>query len=886
MPLSAGTKLGPYEILAPIGAGGMGEVYKARDTRLDRIVAIKVSKTEFSERFEREAQAIAALNHPNICQLYDVGPNYLVMEYIEGTPLKGPLPLDQALKYAAQICDALDAAHKKGITHRDLKPANILVTKAGVKLLDFGLAKMRSAGLAAKPPGDATLTMALTGKNEIVGTLYYMSPEQLQAQGTGQEIDARSDIFSFGVVLYEMLTGKRAFEGSSPASVIAAIMERPAPSVGDVATAALERVLKTSLAKNPDDRWQSARDLKRSLEWVASASAEAVVAAPPSRSRFGAVVGWTVAAAAVALLGALLYRTTRPVEHPLMRFTDDLGTEISLTGLDGPAVAISPEGSRLAYLSLGTDQKTHLSVRLLGNPKSTVLAGTEDAQAPFFSQDGRWIGFFTGNTLKKISVDGGAAVALCELGRNPRGGGFWGEDGNIYFAGLRTPIMRVPASGGEPFAITDLDKQKGEISHRGVQLLPGGETFLFGASNDNNVWEDATIQIQSVKTGQRKTLVRGGYFGHYIHGSDPSEGHLIYMHGGTLFAAPMDVKSLELTGPASPVLQDVASRRESGVAQLGFTASGTLVYVAGSNINPQESLFWVDAAGNAQVLPAASGEYTAPRVSPDGTRIAVIVSDGSGRNLAVYEWAQNRMTRLTFKGAVTSPAWTPDGKHFVCALASAESSGIYWIRSDGASEPQRLIEGQNLTPRSFSPDGKLLAYSRGAPDFGIWTVALDLADPDRPKAGKPELFLASKTALQLPILSPDGRWIAYSSSESGQPEIFVRPFPRPGGKWQVSTSGGIFPIWSRNGQELLYVNGTQMMVVPYSVRGDSFSVGQPRHWSEKAFPAGPTFDLSSDGKRFAVVMPAATATPTERPTHVTFLLSFADELQRKVPTEK
>jgi dipeptidyl aminopeptidase/acylaminoacyl peptidase len=275
--------------------------------------------------------------------------------------------------------------------------------------------------------------------------------------------------------------------------------------------------------------------------------------------------------------------------------------------------------------------------------------------------------------------------------------------------------MRVPASGGEPFAITDLDKQKGEISHRGVQLLPGGETFLFGASNDNNVWEDATIQIQSVKTGQRKTLVRGGYFGHYIHGSDPSEGHLIYMHGGTLFAAPMDVKSLELTSPASPVLQDVASRRESGVAQLGFTASGTLVYVAGSNINPQESLFWVDAAGNAQVLPAASGEYIAPRVSPDGSRIAAIVSDGSGRNLAVYEWAQNRMTRLTFKGAVTSPAWTPDGKHVVCALASAESSGIYWIRSDGAGEPQRLIEGQNLTPRSFSPDGKRLAYSRGGP---------------------------------------------------------------------------------------------------------------------------------------------------------------------------
>src|SRR5712691_10723042 len=291
MPLSAGDKLGPYEILAPIGKGGMGEVYRAHDSRLKRDVAIKVSKTEFSERFEREAQAIAALNHSNICTLHDVGPNYLVMEYIEGTPLKGPLPVDQALKYAVQICDALDAAHRKGITHRDLKPANIITTKTGIKLLDFGLAKLGSAGIgqAAKPPDDATLTMALTGKNEIVGTLYYMSPEQLQAQANGQEIDARSDIFSFGLVLYEMLTGRRAFEGSSPASVIAAIMERPAPSIADIAPLALDRVLRKCLAKDPDNRWQSARDLKDELEWITSApeSGSAVPAAPDKRSRFG-----------------------------------------------------------------------------------------------------------------------------------------------------------------------------------------------------------------------------------------------------------------------------------------------------------------------------------------------------------------------------------------------------------------------------------------------------------------------------------------------------------------------------------------------------------------------------------------------------------------------
>jgi serine/threonine protein kinase len=306
MPLGAGERLGSYEILAPIGAGGMGEVYKARDTRLDRIVAVKVSQENFSERFEREARAIAALNHPNICTLYDVGPNYLVMEYIEGTPLKGPLPLDQALKYAAQICDALDAAHKKGITHRDLKPANILVTKTGIKLLDFGLAKLGSAGIgqAAKPPDEATLAMALTGKNEIVGTLYYMSPEQLQAQANGQEIDGRSDIFSFGLVLYEMLTGKRAFEGSSPASVIAAIMERPAPSIADMAPAALDRVLKRCLEKEPDNRWQTARDLKAELEWIASApESGSAVPSPNKKSRLVWVLGAVASAVALALAG-------------------------------------------------------------------------------------------------------------------------------------------------------------------------------------------------------------------------------------------------------------------------------------------------------------------------------------------------------------------------------------------------------------------------------------------------------------------------------------------------------------------------------------------------------------------------------------------------------
>jgi len=432
MPLSAGEKLGPYEILAPIGAGGMGDVYKARDTRLDRIVALKVSKAEFSERFEREAHAVAALNHPNICTLHDVGSNYLVMEYIGGTSLKGPLPLDQALRYAVQICDALDAAHKKGITHRDLKPANILVAKSGIKLLDFGLAKI---GQTVKPLGDATLTMALTGKNEMVGTLYYMSPEQLQAQATGQEIDGRSDIFSFGLVLYEMLTGRRAFEGSSPASVIAGIMERPAPSIADVAPPALDRVLQRCLEKDPDDRWQTVRDLKAELEWIAGAAPEPAPA--NSTIRKGSRLPWIAAALlAVGFIAAswIAYRATRPAElKPLVRLDVDLGPDVSLGSTSGVAAILSPDGTRLVYVSKG-----RLFTRKLDQPKATELAGTDGATAPFFSPDSQWVAFFAGGKLKKLPIDGGPASYLGDASAGY--GGSWSEDGSILF--------RQPRSAG------------------------------------------------------------------------------------------------------------------------------------------------------------------------------------------------------------------------------------------------------------------------------------------------------------------------------------------------------------------------------------------------------------------------------------------------------
>jgi serine/threonine-protein kinase len=497
MPLSPGDKLGPYEIIAPIGKGGMGEVYKARDTRLDRIIALKVSDAQFSERFEREAKAIAALNHPNICTLHDVGPNYLVMEYIEGAPLKGPMPVDQALKYAAQICDALDAAHKKGITHRDLKPANILV--AGIKLLDFGLAKLETSGIGQAPkPDDATLTMALTGKNEIVGTLYYMSPEQLQSRATGKEIDARSDIFSFGIVLYEMLTGKRAFEGASPASVIAAIMERPAPSITDVAPAALDRLLKRCLAKDPDDRWQTARDLKAELEWIASSSGHAAAALTPVARR--SLLPW-IAAAVMTLIAALglagWYRGTRPPElKPLVRLDVDLGAGAPRAFRIGADAIISPDGTRLVYAALGK-----LFTRRLDQPNAAELAGTEGAFSPFFSPDGQWVAFFAAGKLKKVSVEGSAVTVLCSAVRGS--GGSWGEDGNIIASlTIGGALSRIPSAGGEPTSVTEL--ANGEVTHHWPQILPGGQAVLFTGSPTTGTYEAARIEVISLRDHRRK----------------------------------------------------------------------------------------------------------------------------------------------------------------------------------------------------------------------------------------------------------------------------------------------------------------------------------------------------------------------------------------------
>ena len=886
MPLAPATRLGPYEILALLGAGGMGEVYKARDTRLDRIVAVKVSNEQFSERFEREAHAVASLNHSHVCTLHDIGPNYLVMEYVEGSVLRGPLPLAQALNYAVQICDALDAAHKKGIVHRDLKPANILVTKNGVKLLDFGLAKIVLAkssaiksGQSGDRPVDATLTMALTGKNEIVGTLYYMSPEQLQAQGTGQEVDARSDIFSFGLVLYEMLTGKRAFDGASPATVIAAIMERPAPSIGDVAPPALDRVLKRCLEKDPENRWQSARDLKAELEWIAQAPCGGGTAdAPPARSTWLPWVAAGVLALVTAATSWIAYHSTRPAElKPLARLEVDLGRDVYLNALGGSDIILSSDGTRIAYLS-----RNHLFTRKLDQPGATELPITPGATSPFFSPDGQWIGFVASGKLRKISVDGGAEVVLCDASSSYTGAD-WGEDGNIV-ASLRISggLSRVPSSGGTPTPITELVGE--ERTHRWPQILPGGKAILFTVENSTVGFDDARIEVVTLADHRRKTLQRGGTYGRYLAVSD-GKGYLVYVNQGTLFTVPFDQEKLETSGTPKPVLQQVSYSSMFGSAKLGFSRTGTLVYRSRDIDTSRVVIQWLTADGKSQPLLDKPGLFVNPHFSPDGARLAV-ANDDVHSGIWIYDIRRDTLSPLTGERNGTHPVWTPDGQYIVY-----QAGGISFARADGGSRPEPLTETKEFQyPSAFAPDGKHLAFYQSGPQgFELWTVPVE-RQGESLKAGKPELFQRTNFGNRGASFSPDGRWLAYSSNESGVSQVYVRAFPDKGGHWQISSDGGTSPIFSRNGKELFFfdVPADRIMVASYSAKGDSFVGEKPREWSGQSVAltmggaVGAQYDVAPDGKRIAVGTYAGESTQRDS-GHVIFLENFIDELQRKVP---
>ena len=900
MPIITGKRLGPYEILSAIGAGGMGEVYRARDTRLDRIVAIKIlpdhlaDRAELRDRFEREAKTISSLNHPHICTLYDVGQqdatDFLVMEYLEGETLvarlvKGTLPLDQVLKYAIEIADALDKAHRKGVTHRDLKPGNIMLTKSGAKLLDFGLAKLtqQDSPAAVTPLSQLpTMKSAITGEGTILGTLQYMAPEQVEAK----EADARTDIFAFGAVVYEMATGRKAFEGKTSASVMAKILEAEPPSMASLqpmTPPALDRVVKKCLRKDRDDRWQSARDVTDELKWIAESGSQ-VTSAPTvpvkgilSLERRALILSLGALLFGAAISGIAIWNL-KPAPatpaRPVSRFTITLAPGQQLAGLDvGPALALSPDGTRLAYVARqGGAQQIYL--RALDSLETKPIPSTEGATAPFFSPDGEWVGFSADGKLKKISASGGPAVTIGDASLSR--GASWGSQGIIAFAPTTlSALLQVSDSGGTPQWLARIEK--GEASHRWPDFLPGSKAVLFAAGSTAINFTNALVAVQSVRTGERSNLIQAGTNPRYA-----LSGHLVYAQGGSLMAVPFDAQRLAVTGAAVPVVGGVLESPVSGAAQYSISATGSLVYVSGGIESAQSKLVWVSRNGGEQPVAAPAHPYLTPRVSPDGRRVAVTITAQESQTW-LYDLSRETMTRFTFEGNYNLiPVWTPDGKRIVFESNKDGPPNLYWQLADSSGGTERLTTSEYINaPFSLSPDGQLLAFIElnSTTGFDIWVLRLN----DR----KAQPFLRTRFNETAPRFSPDGRLLAHISDESGRFEIYVQPYPVPGGKWQISTEGGMEPIWNRNGRELFYRNGDKMMAVDIGTQ-PSFAAGKPRMLFEGRYVPPPVpivnYDVSPDGQRFLMLKPNESAEAA--PTQINVVLNWFEELKQKVPTGK
>jgi len=900
MALASGTRLGSYEVVAQIGVGGMGEVYQAHDSKLGRDVAIKVLPANFVNdperlsRFQREARMLAALNHPNIATIYGLeqcdGVTCLVMELVSGETLAervkaGPVGIEETLKIAVQIAEALEAAHEKGIIHRDLKPANVKVTPEGkVKVLDFGLAKAYEGEAASNDPSNSpTLSAAATMHGVILGTAAYMSPEQAR----GKAVDKRTDIWAFGCVLYELLTGKQAFHGEDVTDVLAAVVraEPDWTALPANISASIRVLLQRSLRKDRRQRTPDAATIRIEIEDAIAApkgSGTAQVVPAFTNKLLLAVSAVAVALAIIAVVMAgALWRSTRPIEQvlrPLARLDVDLGPDVSLgttSGL-GTDIIISPDGTRLAYVS-----QRRLFTRRLDQPKATDLAGTQGAYAPFFSPDGQWVAFFTPGKLQKISVEGGSVITLCNASNGK--GGSWGEDGNII-AALSTGggLSRIPSAGGPPTPVTDL--QNAEATHRWPQILPGGQAVLFTTSPTVSAFDGANIEVMSLADHHRKTLVRGGTFGRYL----PS-GHLVYVDRGTLFAVPFDLERLEIHGTPAPMLDQVSYKSAIGSAQLDFSQVGTLIYRSDGAGGGLLTVAWLDDTGKTQPLLAKPGNYQRPCISPDGQRLALEVTEGPGTDIWLYEWQRDTMTRLTFTGNANAPVWSPDGQYIVFQVLG---EGMSVTRSDGSGKPQPLTQSKNIQiPWSFTPDGKRLAFYEqdSKTFFDLWAVPL-VSESAGLRAGKPEIFLQTPADERTPSFSPDGRWLAYVSDESGTFQVYVRAFPDKGGKWQISNNGGWLPMWSHNGHELFFeALDNHIMMAAFTVKGDSFVVDKPRVWSEKQI-GGLTLtsrnvDLAPDGKRIVALMPVETAEAQKAQNHVIFLENFFDEVRRRTATQ-
>lgn len=868
MALPNGAKLGPYVIEAVAGAGGMGEVYKARDTRLERTVAVKVlpagaaDNPDVRARFEREAKTISSLNHPNICTLYDIGQqdgvDYLVMEYIEGTTLAdrlqdGPLQTQELFAVAVQIADALDKAHRQGLVHRDLKPGNIMLTREGAKLLDFGLAKLTTSDAGIQAISAATHTTPLTGEGAIVGTLQYMSPEQLE----GREADARSDIFSFGAVLYEMATGKSAFSGSGRASLIASIMKetpQPISQVQPMSPPMLERAVLQCLEKDAEYRWQSAGDLKRSLQWIAEGGSQAGIPKTLARHRKNREkLAWSIAGALllVAAIGFTLYGVNLPGEPELIR-TGVLPPENFSYELDwGGHMALSPDGSKIAFMATGKgDGRSGLWLYSLATGTAMPLPGTEDCGYPFWSPDGRQLGFFAfpDDKLKKMLISGGPALTVCDA---PSGrGGTWNENNQIVFSPSqeKTGLHIVPAAGGEARPVTTLDSSLQDYAHRWPTFLPDGKHVLFFIRTDGGSGsEQDAIAVASIETGEVTRLLNAR--------SNPvyAAGHLLFARDGVLMAQPFSAGSRELTGDAVPILENVAYSSRFSRGSFSASVNGRLVYQTGETATGSEVVLY-DRAG--RILDTLLRDETVFSVawSPDERLLAFNINDQTTSNtdLWIYDFDRRLKTRLTFtdKPSVT-PIWSPDGDTVYYREAGAEGFTLWRKSVSGLNDPKLLWTAPGaFWPEDITKDGGSILFSMEDTTTGKWGIfELTLADPVQMR---PLIQPPGNTGWS--SLSPDNRWLAYMSDESGEEEVYVTSYPTPSGKWQVSTNAGDRPQWRADGREIYYLDNLDVITaVPVEGSSSGFRVGAATPlFSVRGIRPGDIFDVSANGERVVV----------------------------------
>ena len=913
--LAAGLRVGPYEIVAPLGAGAMGEVYRACDTKLNRDVALKVLPERFaldperSARFKREAQLLAAINHPNIAAIYGLdessGARALVMELVDGPTLadriaRGPISVDEALPIACQIAEALEAAHEKGIIHRDLKPANIKIASDGVvKVLDFGLAKVWDGAPQSDLSRSPRLTATDLGERTILGTPAYMSPEQAR----GQLLDRRTDIWAFGCVLYEMLTGRAPFAGDTISDTLAAVLDRePDRTLLPADTPVpIRRLLRRCLEKDRKKRLDSASDARLEIEDAnAFPAAESLApAATPSRRVTPAAilalagVAVIVALAAWALMPPALVTPALPSRFAIVPPPEP---PLNVTGPDRD-LALSPDGRRLVYRAGGSNTAgSPLMVRTIDQLDAQPLVNVTNAYAPFFSPDSRWIGFFDRAELKKVSITGGPAIILGQVAGASLGAS-WGDDNTIVFAtdDPKTGLWRVSADGGPPTVLTTPEAAQRDNDHGFPSMLPGGRGVLFtiGAGQEANT----QVSVLDLTNGQHKTLIRGGSQAEYVESSAGSKqgGYLIYAASGTLRAVRFDPVRLEVLGDPETVVERLMMK-PSGAANYAVSGPDTLVYMTpgASAQNTPRSLVWVDRLGREEPIKAPRRAYSVPRLAPDGKRLAITINDRESADIWIWDFARETMRRLTFDpGGDGMPVWTPDGTRIIFMSNRAGVPNLYAQSADGTATVDRLTASANSQwPTSITPDGRhVVGFEAGLRTTGDVVVFPLMSRTSRPGSGDNASLLEALVETRFkgahPDISPNGRYVAYRSSESGRNEIYVRPFPQvDSGSWQVSTRGGTRPAWARNGRELFYIDESMtLMGVPVRTSGPTFSMGSPAKVFETQY-AEPNpsrhYDVSADGQRFLMMKDNAAGDSSATPASMVVVLSWTEELKQRV----